>query len=167
MVGGFGRFIRDDETSRNMSDLQAYLCRISVDDVREIPHRLSIVLGEELVDIHVHLESSECIRAGGADQPSLPDPMGLNDGARGSELQGGRREEGGGNVGEEGDVMEDGAKETALDQSSEISVNRSSTLVAMGVASRGNPAAAGWCSALVLRRSRLERGGSEGSFVGG
>ncbi len=65
MICGFGRFIRADDTSKNMSDLRAYRCRIAVDDLREIPQRLAIVIGDEIVDIFVHLESSELVREGG------------------------------------------------------------------------------------------------------
>ncbi len=65
MISGFGRFIRADDTSKNMNDLRAYRCRIAVDDIREIPQRLAIVLGDEIIDIIVHLESSEQIQEEG------------------------------------------------------------------------------------------------------
>ncbi len=69
MICGFGRFIRADETSKNMTDLRAFRCRIAVDGVSDIPHRLSIVLGDEAVDILVQLESFERVQEGGVDEP--------------------------------------------------------------------------------------------------
>ncbi len=72
MICGFGLFIRADNSSKNMTDLRAYRCRIAVDDLLEIPHRLAIVMGDEVVDISVHIESSERVREAGEDQPPLP-----------------------------------------------------------------------------------------------
>ncbi len=129
MVSGFGRFIREDENSKNMIDLRAYRCRIAVDDVREIPHRLSVVLGEEIFDIHVHLESSERIRAGGDEQPPPPAPHGPNVSDRGNSLQGGRREEGRVDAGEGGGEMVDETEVTNLDRGSELSINRGSVWI--------------------------------------
>ncbi len=65
MISGFGRFIRADDISKKMTDLRAYRCRIAVDDIREIPQCLAIVMGDEIVNIFVHLENSEQIREGG------------------------------------------------------------------------------------------------------
>ncbi len=72
LIGGFGRFIRADDSSRNMTDLRAFRCRITVVSVNDIPHRLSIILGDEVVNILVHLESFERVAEGGADDPPQP-----------------------------------------------------------------------------------------------
>ncbi len=85
MVGGFGRFLRADETTKNMIDLRVYRCWIAVDNVGEIPRRLSIVVGDEVVDISIFLESSERIRGGNVDpppQPPAPHPDAPNDSPR-------------------------------------------------------------------------------------
>ncbi len=76
MVSGFGRFVRADENSKNMTDLRTYRCRIVVDDVSEIPHRLSIILGEEVLAVHVHVESTERLRMGGDAIPPPPPAAG-------------------------------------------------------------------------------------------
>ncbi len=65
MVSGFGRFISADEVSRDLSDLRAYRCRLAVDEIRDIPHRLFLVLGDEEFTIHVHLERWERVLDGG------------------------------------------------------------------------------------------------------
>ncbi len=74
MICSFGRFIRADDTSKNMTDLRAYRCRIAVDDIQEIPQRLAIVMGDEVVDIFVHVESSELVREAGDQLPPPPPP---------------------------------------------------------------------------------------------
>ncbi len=75
MIGGFGRFFRADDTSKNMTDLRAFRCRIAVDSVNDIPHRLSIILGDEVVDILVYLESFERVTEDGEDAPQqAPQP---------------------------------------------------------------------------------------------
>ncbi len=75
MISGFGRFIRADDASKTMTDLRAYRCRIAIEDVLEIPRRLAIVLGDEVVEISVHVESSELVRdAGEVQQPLPPQP---------------------------------------------------------------------------------------------
>ncbi len=52
-----------------MTDLRAFRCRIAVDNINNIPHRLSIILGDEAVDILVHLESYDREQGGGEDAP--------------------------------------------------------------------------------------------------
>ncbi len=74
LVCGFGRFLRADEATKSLADLRVYRCRIVVDNVGEIPRRLSIVVGDEKVDISVFLESSERIRDGDVDPPPPPQP---------------------------------------------------------------------------------------------
>ncbi len=69
MISGFRRFIRADETSKNMADLRAYHCRVAVEDVSEIPHRLSTVVRDEIIDIQIYLESFKRIQEGGGDDP--------------------------------------------------------------------------------------------------
>ncbi len=118
MVSSFERFIRADDTSKNMTDLRAYRCRIAVDDIGEIPQRLTIVLGDEVLDIAVHMESSERVRDGGGDDPPPPAPSGPNGGRRDSDPRESLREYGRGGVGEGG-----GADDTELDRWSVISVN--------------------------------------------
>ncbi len=83
MVCGFGRFIRADETSKNLTDLRAYRCKIAVDDVREIPQRLDIVMGDESLEIFIHLESSEHIQGAGGDHQHPPPPNEADDAPRG------------------------------------------------------------------------------------
>ncbi len=74
LVCGFGRFIRADDSSKNMTDLRAYRCRVAIDDVQEIPHRLALVMGDEVVDIFIHIESSERVRDAGDQLPPPPPP---------------------------------------------------------------------------------------------
>ncbi len=121
-VSGFGRFIRADENSKNMTDLRAYRCRVAVDDVREIPRRLSIIMGDEIIAVHVHLESSERLRARGDDHPPPPppEPAVPNKGGRGSIMQGGRRDEGRGDAGDGSDVVDSGVIASDFDRGSAI-----------------------------------------------
>ncbi len=92
MISGFGRFIKADDVSKSMADLRAYRCRIAVDDIREIPRSLYIVLGDEIFAVQVHLESWERAQDGGGGVPPAPPPFGpnnaLDDGA-GPEQRGG------------------------------------------------------------------------------
>ncbi len=78
MVSGFGRFIRADDVSKEMSDLRAYRCRIAVDKIREVPRNLSLPLGDEVFTVQVHLESWERVQVGGGDEPPVPPPDGHN-----------------------------------------------------------------------------------------
>ncbi len=120
MTSGFGRFVRADDTSTNLSDLRAYRCRIVVDDITEIPRRLAVVMGEEVIDVHVHLESYERLRQGVADQPPPPAPNGPNGGADGVNRRGRRREGGDAEVGEEGAAAGEDGGAVDLDGSSVI-----------------------------------------------
>nr|CAD1837335.1 unnamed protein product [Ananas comosus var. bracteatus] len=72
MVGGFGRFVKADETTKAMTDLRAFRCQITLDSLGDIPHYLSVVLGEELFAVTVHLESWERALEGGNNGPSAP-----------------------------------------------------------------------------------------------
>ncbi|XP_020112299.1 uncharacterized protein LOC109726877 [Ananas comosus] len=72
LVGGFGRFIKADDTTKAMTDLRAFRCQINLDSLREIPQNLSIVLGEEIFSVMVHLESWERVAAGNGGEPPAP-----------------------------------------------------------------------------------------------
>ncbi len=87
MISGFGRFLRADGVTKEMSDLRAYRCRIAVDEIWEIPQNLSVVLGEEVFAVQVHLESWERAPAGGGDDLPAPPPNGPNDGPGNNPVQ--------------------------------------------------------------------------------
>ncbi len=78
MISGFGRFVRADDVSKEMSDLRAYRCRIDVDEIREVPRNLSLLLGDEVFTMQVHLESWERVQVGGGDETPVPPPDGHN-----------------------------------------------------------------------------------------
>ncbi len=111
-----------------MKDLRAYRCKIAVDDVHDIPQRLSIILGDDEADIFVHVESSEPVRVDGGDQPPPPpnDPV---DGPAGG--GGAPRALGGPPPGQKGGVGGGGGDVAAdMDGQSAISVTRSPGCVA-------------------------------------
>lgn len=72
IVGGFGRFVKADATTRATTDLLAFRCQIVLDSVFYVPQNLSIMLGEVLYSVMVHLESWERIEDGGDGDPSIP-----------------------------------------------------------------------------------------------
>ncbi len=123
MVGGFGRFIGADDATKEMTDLRAYRCRVAVDDIREIPRTLSIVLGDEVVAIQVNLESWERAQDRRGDGPQPPP----NNDAGGAQRRGpgpvGRGNDGDAGAGEGGGDAD--PMEQDLDQRSELSVHRS------------------------------------------
>ncbi len=126
MICGFGRFIRADDVSKSMTDMRSYRCRIAVDSIQEIPQRLAIVMGDEIVDIYVHLESWERVNGEGGDlQPPPPPPHIAPDPAAGGD--GGRRRGDGREGSVAGGLVEDGGglvDASEGDRQSEISVNR-------------------------------------------
>ncbi len=125
MICGFGRFIRADDTSKNMTDLRAYRCKIAVDDINEIPRRLAIVIGDEVVDILVHLESSVLVRAGRDGHPPPSPPPESDNAHGGGGLRGRLRDDERGLVSDDRGGAGSGAADTTdLDRHSEISVNR-------------------------------------------
>lgn len=71
-MGGFGRFIKADATTRALTDLRAYRCQIVLDSLLDVPQNLSIVLGEEVFSVMVHLVSWERIDVGGGGTPPPP-----------------------------------------------------------------------------------------------
>ncbi len=134
MVGGFGRFLRADETTKSMTDLRVYRCRVAVDRVSEIPRRLSIVVGDEAVDISIFLESSKRIQGGNADPPPQP-PAPLPDAPDDSPRRGPRRD-GAGDAGSivrgDGEGTSAGGAEPAAGLLSSCSVNRRTVARASG-----------------------------------
>nr|CAD1835019.1 unnamed protein product [Ananas comosus var. bracteatus] len=66
LVSGFNRFIKADETTKEMTDLRAFCCQISSTPFETFLKNISIVLGEELFPVMVHLESWERKRMSGA-----------------------------------------------------------------------------------------------------
>lgn len=72
MVGGFGRFIKADATTKMMMDIRAFHCQITLESLDDIPENLSIVLGEELFTVMVHLESWERVDPGEDDESPAP-----------------------------------------------------------------------------------------------
>lgn len=59
MVSEFGQFIKADEITKAMTDIQAFRYKITLDSITDIPQNLSIVLGDEEFAVMVHLESWE------------------------------------------------------------------------------------------------------------
>nr|CAD1821552.1 unnamed protein product [Ananas comosus var. bracteatus] len=72
LVSGFGRFIKADDVTKAMADLHAYRCQIAFDSLSSIPQNLSVILGEELFSIMVHLESWERIEEARVEAPPAP-----------------------------------------------------------------------------------------------
>nr|CAD1842907.1 unnamed protein product [Ananas comosus var. bracteatus] len=69
LVSGFGRFIKADGPTKAMTDLRAFRCQIALDSIYSIPQTLSVIIGEELFPVMVHLERWERSDAGGANAP--------------------------------------------------------------------------------------------------
>lgn len=92
---GFGRFVKADDTTKAMKDLCAFRCQSSLDSLHEIPQNLSIVFGEEIFAVMVHLESWERLPGDNGVGPPAPprkgpeneiqDPEARRDDAQGNE----------------------------------------------------------------------------------
>ncbi len=143
MISGFGRFISADEVSREMSDLRAYRCRIAVDEIRDIPHSLSLVLEDEVFAVHIHLESCERVQAGGGEEPPVPPPNGPNNDRDNNPVRGQRggesivaAQEGAGEGGGDGELDD-------LERHSEVSNARGGGRCARGYLRRRPPGAVG------------------------
>nr|CAD1840641.1 unnamed protein product [Ananas comosus var. bracteatus] len=80
IVGGFGRFVKADATTRAMTDLRAYRCQVVMDSMLDVPQNQSIVLGDELFSVMVHLESWKFIADGGGGDPPVPPQDGPEEG---------------------------------------------------------------------------------------
>nr|CAD1830161.1 unnamed protein product [Ananas comosus var. bracteatus] len=74
IVGGFGRFLRADENSKSMTNLRAYRCRIAVHELTDIPHNLSLILGDESFPVMVSIDSWEEDTGVDGQPPPLPSP---------------------------------------------------------------------------------------------
>ncbi len=158
LICGFARFIRADETTKSMTDLRTYRCRIAVDHVSEIPRRLSLIVGDEAVDISIFLESYERSRGGGGDPPQMP-PAPAPDAPNDEPRRRLRRGEAGAGVSAVGGGAEGaaGAQPTVSGGRSESSANRTAADVdALG-------------SALTMRTAseRPRRGRSASGFGSG
>nr|CAD1830281.1 unnamed protein product [Ananas comosus var. bracteatus] len=80
IVGGFGRFVKADATTRATTDLRAFRCQIVLDSVFDVPQNLSIVLGEVLYSVMVHLESWERIEDVADGDPPISPQNGSEEG---------------------------------------------------------------------------------------
>nr|CAD1842921.1 unnamed protein product [Ananas comosus var. bracteatus] len=93
LVGGFGRFVKADATTKAMTDLRAFRCQIVLDSVWDIPQNLSVVLGEESFPVMVHLESWRRVAEGGGADPPAP-PQNGPDNDEHDDQEGEREDEG-------------------------------------------------------------------------
>ncbi len=57
-VNGFGRYLRADDSSRNLLDLNFFKCQVAVEDPADVPENLFLTLGDHLVSIRVVLAST-------------------------------------------------------------------------------------------------------------
>nr|CAD1841252.1 unnamed protein product [Ananas comosus var. bracteatus] len=80
LVSGFGRFIKADEATKAMKDLRAFRCQIALDSIYSIPQNLSVIIGEELFPVMIHLERWERQEDRGDNAPPAP-PRNDGDGA--------------------------------------------------------------------------------------
>uniref|UniRef100_A0A6V7QXD9 DUF4283 domain-containing protein n=1 Tax=Ananas comosus var. bracteatus TaxID=296719 RepID=A0A6V7QXD9_ANACO len=80
IVGGFGRFVKADAVSRANLDLRAFRCQIVLDSLLDVPQNLSVVLGDEVFAVMVHLEHWERIEEGGRVDPPQPPQDGQEEG---------------------------------------------------------------------------------------
>uniref|UniRef100_A0A6V7QUJ1 DUF4283 domain-containing protein n=1 Tax=Ananas comosus var. bracteatus TaxID=296719 RepID=A0A6V7QUJ1_ANACO len=80
LVCGFRRFVKADDTTKAMTDLKAFICQITLDNLSDIPQNLSIVVGEEIFSVMVHLERERIAEDGGADPPAPPPQDGSGNG---------------------------------------------------------------------------------------
>ncbi len=58
VVNGFGRFLRADDCSRNLLDINFYKCQVAVEDPADVPKNLYLTMGDLLVHIPVVLVST-------------------------------------------------------------------------------------------------------------
>lgn len=72
LVSGFGRFIKADGPTKSLTDLRAFRCQIALDSIHSIPQNLSVIIGEELFHVLVHLERWERNDDGGVNAPPGP-----------------------------------------------------------------------------------------------
>uniref|UniRef100_A0A6V7QSV4 CCHC-type domain-containing protein n=1 Tax=Ananas comosus var. bracteatus TaxID=296719 RepID=A0A6V7QSV4_ANACO len=55
LINGFGRFIKADDETKAMTNFRAFRCQIALDSIYNIPQNLSVIIGEELFPVMVHL----------------------------------------------------------------------------------------------------------------
>nr|CAD1839827.1 unnamed protein product [Ananas comosus var. bracteatus] len=135
LVSSFGRFIKADNVTKAMTDLQAFRCQIALDSIYNIPQNLSVIVGEELFPVMVHLERWERADVGGVDAPPAPPRDGDgNGGERADDRNHGRQKDG--NRANEDEAMEDapGELEEAETNQSTIRVLRTRPLMWAGLA---------------------------------
>nr|CAD1819540.1 unnamed protein product [Ananas comosus var. bracteatus] len=72
LISGFGRFIKADDETKAMTSFRAFRCQIALDSIYNIPQNLSVIIGEELFPVMVHLERWERTMDGGAAAPPAP-----------------------------------------------------------------------------------------------
>nr|CAD1832859.1 unnamed protein product [Ananas comosus var. bracteatus] len=111
LISGFGRFIKADAVTKAMTDLRAFRCQIALDSINSIPQNLSVIVGEELFPVMIHLERWERSEEGGAAAPPAPPRNGHGI----AEERAGNR-----NQGHQGDRGEDPADEDMEDAEGEI-----------------------------------------------
>nr|CAD1832665.1 unnamed protein product [Ananas comosus var. bracteatus] len=137
LVSSFGRFIKADSATKAMTDLRAFRCQIALDSINNVPENLSVIVGEELFPVRVHLERWERTDEGGAEVPPAP-PRDDQGGAE-AQVEGGHDGGGANPVDEDmedapGEVEEaDPAPQTR--RSSGISTDRNGPTVALQVGS--------------------------------
>nr|CAD1825724.1 unnamed protein product [Ananas comosus var. bracteatus] len=87
LISGFGRFIKADDETKAMTNFPAFRCQIALDSIYNIPQNLSVIIGEELFPVMVHLERWERTVEGGAAAPPAPPRNGGGNGEEGADDQ--------------------------------------------------------------------------------
>ncbi len=58
IVNGFGRFLRSDDSSRNLLNFNFFQCQVAVEDAADVPENIFLTLGEVIVSVRVVLVST-------------------------------------------------------------------------------------------------------------
>nr|CAD1844430.1 unnamed protein product [Ananas comosus var. bracteatus] len=87
LISGFGRFIKADDETKALTDFRAFRCQIALDSINNIPQNLSVIIGEELFPVMVHLERWERTVEGGAAAPPAPPRNGGDNAEEGADNQ--------------------------------------------------------------------------------
>ncbi len=58
IVSGFGRYLRADDNSRRLLDINFFLCQVVVEDPADIPENIFLTLGDVIVNVQVLLLST-------------------------------------------------------------------------------------------------------------
>nr|CAD1841865.1 unnamed protein product [Ananas comosus var. bracteatus] len=147
LISSFGRFIRADAATKAMTDLRAYRCQIALDSIYNIPQNLSVIVGEELFPVMVHLERWERAEEGGVEAPPAP-PRNDHDGAEAQV---------GGDLGGGGENPEDENMEDAPGELEEAEPTHSTRRSSGGTMARLVPTAAHQVGAAARPRAAVGR----------